>query len=337
MHNSINLKSNQNILINSSILFMVMMQVIYCLPNSKDSIAYHMLLDELPNTFDRFNYPSLEYLFWGWLHINKVMGFNLAFALTPLSFLALHMKFKVFNAFGKSSLYVPLAYVSIFYLLHEGSQLRIAIGLAFALCACLAIAQRNRLKAIVLIATSVGFHLSAALLPFVFYCCFFSLFIQRLSWFFLGASVFAYIKSFDAIEAITTLFSYILPSLDARYLLYTDDSFRINQNSSGLFIAYGFILSFLLIFLHYWFKKHIGLQTRLLKVCLAVCVFGDGLLFFLRDFVVVASRLSDVLTILIIPLIATVIRASCIQVRLLSIAALASFFLIRGYQLFDWF
>lgn len=309
-----------------------------CLPFSKDADNYLSLFDDLPDNFSDFNPSTIEYLFWGWLQWIKSLGGDLAIAIAPLLFIALLIKFKTFRELGQKSAYIYTSYACIFFLLHEGTQFRLAIGAAFALWACSTIVQRKWITTILLCVIGMGFHITSIILPFVFFICYKSRAARTASWVVLFSGIFSF---FAKLSIVNIIILPILSLLGGRYLEYADFSLLETQKTSG---AYGLGVALFLIILYYVIilksKSNddgdilIKENHHILITCLSVCVFGDAMLFWLFDTVAVASRLAELLTLPIIPLLVVVISSNQIKIQYLSIFVLILFFCMRFYLLF---
>lgn len=306
--------------------------IVICLPISNDGDAYNGLFDDLPIDFGAFDVSiTSEYLFWGWMQWVKSIDGTLAVALIPIIFFTLLFKLKAFKHFGENTFYLYLSYASIFYLLNEGTQLRISAALGFALLSCVAIKEHKWGWAVLLCIASFGFHITSLLLPLVFFASYSYHRIQKLSWIFLWSGVLVFIAKISIIDIIVTP---VVGLLGGRYLDYISNNRLETQNSSGLAFIYAFLLCSILVFLHYWAKMNPSRKTPLFNTCLAVCVYGNGLLFWLFTVVAVAARLCDILTILIIPLLGTAIGSSQRTFRYLSIFILGLFTVMRIQQLY---
>jgi hypothetical protein len=306
--------------------------ILICLPISNDGEAYSNLFSDLPLDSSAFDISiTSEYFFWGWLQWVKSIGGSLPVALIPIIFFTLLFKLKAFKHFGGNTFYLYLTYACTFYLLNEGTQLRISAALGFALLSCVAIKERKWMMALILCIASFGFHITSLLLPLVFFVCYKNRRIQKLSWLFLFSGILAFLTNLSIVDNV------VLPVaglLGGRYLDYISSARLETQNSSGLAFVYAFVLCSVVVFLYYWAKFNPSRRTYLFNTCLSVCVYGNGLLFWLYTTVAVAARLSDILTILIIPLLATAISTSQRAFQCIAILILGLFVLMRMQQLY---
>lgn len=302
----------------------VLIAVIICLPLSKDGQAYLFFYE------DAENWISTEYLFWGWLEIGDYFRASLATVLVPLLYLAMLLKLRAFKQLGANTWYLYLVYLSAFYLLHEGTQLRISTALAFALWSCICSMRGQWFRAGLLVCIAVGFHITSPLLPLVFTACYYYRGARVAAWYVLFIGFVCYLLNISLIRILTGQLTAIL---GGRYLIYSD-SLLDEQNTSGLANVYAVLLSLLLIFLHYWAKRHSYVLPKAYQALLSTSVFGAAILFWLYETTAVASRLSDVLAITTVPLLAIMIARVRFPFRLLSVLLLGGFFYLRLFQLF---
>lgn len=294
-------------------------------PYSKDSVEYLKIFNKVADD------NTTEYLFHGWLKVGAVLRVPFLVVLLPLIFFTLLIKLKVFQRIGAHSIMnVFVVYIAIFYLLHECTQLRISCAMAFALWSCVAIMQRKWFYALLLCLIALGFHVTSVLLPIVFTACYYSKIIRRLSNLFLLVGFLIFLLKISIIGR----FVYPLAEFfGGRYLSYTT-TLVTKQNTSGLAFVYASLISILLIVLHFWGKCNSRVLPKAYSALLATCAYGCGLMFWLYETVAVASRLSDVLVILIVPLLAIVISNLGVNFRYLVITFLCVVFSARFVQLF---
>jgi EpsG family len=298
--------------------------VYICLPISKDGDAYLYFYQ------DASNYGSTEYLFWIWLDIGDHLSMSLPDILLPLLFITLLLKLKAFRQLGANTLYLYPVYLSIFYLLHEGTQLRISCALAFSLWACFFSMRRQWYLTIFLTCIAVGFHITSPLLPIVFTLCYYFKNIRNLAWWFLGLGMLIYAAHISVIEIVTGQFAALL---GGRYTIYAD-SLLDDQNTSGLVFVYAFLLAALLVFLAAWGRNKLHVLPKTYPAMLATSVYGCAVLFWLHETTAAASRMSDVLAITVVPLLAIVIARVSLPFQLASVVLLGGFFYMRLFQLF---
>jgi hypothetical protein len=294
-----------------------------CLENSKDGYAYAYFYE------DAANYISAEYLFWGWLELGDTFGMTLPNVIFPLLFVTLLIKLKAFQRLGGSPTYSYLSYISVFFLLHEGTQLRISCALALALLSCIGVMRKQWFVAFVLCCMAFGFHITSPLLPIAFAACYYYKSVRKLSWYFLATGVVLYVFNISILQLINQLTDVV----GGRYVSYSD-SLLDDQNSSGLAFVYAFLLCGLLAFINFWGRHKLKNLPATSPALLATSVYGCALLFWLHETTAIASRLSDVLVICIVPLLAMVIARVSFVFQLLSVLLLCSFFGLRLMQLF---
>jgi hypothetical protein len=295
-----------------------------CLLISKDGEAYLLFYQ------DASNYSSTEYFFWIWLDISDHFNLSLSAALVPLLFLTLLLKLKAFKQLGANAMYIYIVYLSVFYLLHEGTQLRISSALAFSLWSSVYAMRRQWFLAVLLACVSIGFHITSPLLPIVFTLCYYVRNMRKLAWWFLALGVLIYAAHISVIEMVTGQFSALL---GGRYTSYTD-SLIDDQNTSGLVFVYAFSLAALLVFLAFWGREKLKVLPKAYSAMLATSVYGCAILFWLHETTAAASRLSDVLVITAVPLLAMVTERVSLPFRVTSVILIGTFFYLRLFQLF---
>jgi hypothetical protein len=315
----------QDLLANLLTLAGSIVAVIMLMPISKDIGVYQEMFTDMSYQED------VEYLFRYWLNIGSTLHASFSLTLLPLIFLTFNLKIKALKYLGAQSLgYVFLTYIAVFYLLHECAQLRISCALAFALWSCIAIMSRRWAYAILLCIMAIGFHITSVLLPLVFGFCCHNKTINKFSWLLLFLGVLIFLLKISIMDMVVVP---VIMLLDGRYLAYISLLIE-EQNSSGLFLVYASLLASLLIYLYFWGRLNSKRLPDVYWVLLSTCVYGCSLLFLFYETVAVASRLSDVLVILIIPLIAIVITKLQLTSRCIVFMLLGGFFSARIYQLY---
>ena len=177
---------------------------------------------------------------------------------------------------------------------------------------------------------ALGFHITSILLPAAFFLCFISKTIRSSSWYFLLLGFLVYFFRVPIMEPVTIKLTNIM---GGHYHSYT----RVlvtNQNSSGLAFWYAQFLVCILIFARYFGTVNVDKLPRIYSLLLSVCVFGCGLIFWLYETVIIGSRLSDVLLILLVPLLGIMMTQLKFSSRVLFIVFLSLFFGARFFQLF---
>lgn len=305
-------------------MFGAIIAVYICFPISKDGDTYQEIFENISD------HAEIEYLFRSWLELGQALEGSLTFVLLPLIFFTLLLKLKAFKYLSNNYEYAYIAYFAIFFLLHDCSQLRISAALAFALWSCVAIMHRKWIYALLLCLIAFGFHISSLLLPIVFSTCFYSKTMGKISWFFLFSSAVIYFLKIPIMEIATQQVSLLL---GGRYIYYTN-VMPNEQNTSGLAFVYATLLGIVLVTIYHWGKANTESLPKAYLAMLSTCVYGCGLMFLLYETVAIASRLSDVLVILIVPLLAVVISNTKYIYTSLSLMFLGVFFSARLFQLF---
>lgn len=294
------------------------------LPISKDGDAYLQIYENIAE------HPEIEFLFRKLLELGAALEVTFSSVLFTLIFLTLLVKFKALNKLGFSSIYALVTYIAVFYLMHDCTQYRIAIALAFSLWSCIYIVERKWLYAFLTFLVGVGFHITSLVLPIVFAACFVNKTVKNLSWLFLLVGIIIFqIK----VSVKNLLIDPVLYFFGGRYIDYGATLVE-NQNSSGFIFIYAAALGTLLSCIAIWGRISSRTIPDLYSVYLACCVYGCGLIFVCYEAVAFASRLSDVLTILIVPLLAIVISNFKIVFQLTYLLILPVVFVARVFQLF---
>lgn len=89
---------------------------------------------------------------------------------------------------------------------------------------------------------------------------------------------------------------------DDRYFDYFYPSFLEGQNKSGLFYYYIFVMTVLVVYIS---LVAFEINSKLLRVQIFVTAISVCILIFLSNYVAIASRLSDVLGILLVPVLSS--------------------------------
>lgn len=316
--------TNNSIIKYALAIFGAMISAFICLPYSKDGEAYKYIYQNI------LEITEIEYLFRLLLQLGLLLDISFEIVLMPLIFTTLLLKLNAFGRLGSSSVYMYIAYIAFFFLLHDCSQYRISAALAFALWSCVTITRREWVYTTLLIVLAFGFHITAVMLPLVFGVCIYSGKVRKFSWWFLILGFFVYLLNIPVMSLLTSQAAFFL---GGRYLEYTGDLIN-DQNTSGLVFVYAILLAILLMVAHYWARFKIEALPSSSPILLATSIYGCGMLFWLYETVAVASRLSDVLLIAFIPLLGIIISRISFIYRIASIFLLSILFYMRLLQLF---
>jgi hypothetical protein len=301
--------------------------VLFLLPISRDGAEYQAMFDLLNNEVEIDSFFFHGSFLWSWLSWIKSNSGSLAIGLLPLIFVGLLIKTYVFYGFSKNIFYSITIYISIFYLLHEGTQLRIAIALSYAIWACNEIWYKRYNKAVLLCGIGFFFHNTSFILPCLFFLCVRYSIISVAAWPLLLIGVVVnifYQLSFD----------FVFELLPEHYMDYLYLASSTEQNSSNKFYKYAYSLLSVLMLLYFWRKTYPTKGEPVLDPCLTCSIYGCAMLFWLSGTIAVASRISDILTILIVPVLAAAISSFGQFVRYLSLLAMGFLFAIRAQYLF---
>ncbi len=132
-------------------------------PDLPNYLAYYNSIGrffDLANS--RFEY-GFQLVSWGWTRLG--LGYESLFVV--LAGFSLGCKFYLFERYLASPVLAAVSYVLAFYLLHEYTQIRAAIGIAFALLSVHALVERRWLWFGLFTVAGVLFHYSMAVIPLV--------------------------------------------------------------------------------------------------------------------------------------------------------------------------
>jgi hypothetical protein len=136
------------------------------LGDSPDLLNYLAFYNSIGTFFDyensRFEYG---YQFFAWIAVR--MGLDYFAFTTVLVSVALACKFYLFERYLASPLFAAFTYVLGFYLLHEYTQVRAAVGIGFALLGIHAMLERRWAAFAVLSLVGIFFHYSMIVMPVV--------------------------------------------------------------------------------------------------------------------------------------------------------------------------
>jgi hypothetical protein len=189
--------------------------------------------------------------------------------------------------------------------------------------------RKQWLGALVLCCVAFGFHITAPLLPIAFTACYYYKNVRKLSWYLLALGVAVYALNISILQIVNQLTGV----MGGRYISYSE-SVLDDQNSTGLVFVYAFLLCALLVFINYWGLGKLKNLPTAYPALLATSVYGCALLFWLHETTAISSRLSDVLVICIVPLLAMVIARVSLAFQFLSLLLFFAFFGLRLMQLF---
>lgn len=110
----------------------------------------------------RFEY-GFQFLAWSWSNLG--LGYTSLFVL--LSGFSLGCKFYLFERYLSSPVMAAVSYILAFYLLHEYTQIRAAVGIAFALLGVHALLGRRWIAFAFFTILGILFHYSMVVMPLV--------------------------------------------------------------------------------------------------------------------------------------------------------------------------
>lgn len=270
---------------------------------SSDAYEYRLVYENIGSNqvlFYETGRAEVLYYFWNWISSRVGLSFQGFLFFSTLLFLTLKINALHVISSVRGKFRVLTIYTLILFLLHECIQYKIAWAVSIALWACIFISRRRWFLGGFWSLIAAGFHVSVIVLPLFFACAYvFLVKNKRLSVkilpIFFGVIYFLYL---NVVEKLINI-------IDSRYFDYFGEDRLSTQNSSGLFYVYTIGLMGVVLCLSNYIKrdapKEILVSNFLMYVSVAMlCAF--------YQYVSMASRLSDVLLIMIIPLMNYVIE-----------------------------
>lgn len=305
----------------------------YCMENAKDSDAYRESFADLSDQINGIgDSPTREVLFWGYLTIARVTGVSLELAMFFLTFFFLWIKLVGLEQFTRSLKFTIFLYGAVLFALHEGTQFRISCGLALAIWSCVFITRRQWYVAILTMVLAAGFHLTAVLLPIVFFCCFQYLIFVRAAWFFWAVTVALYLSNVSIFGSLGK----VLILLGGRYLDYGSADLLQNQNSTGLAFVYALVVAGILFIVGRGANALSRDEAQISNACVAAAIYGNSLIFLMHEIIVIGIRLSDVLLVLALPVMGSVVSRWNYFQRVIVVYGVTLFSVARLWYLFNW-
>jgi hypothetical protein len=166
-------------------------------PISKDYKEYSAMYAHI------YQHTDIEYIFRLWLNFGYSYQVSLQALLLPLIFLSILMKLKVIKQVDTNSHYAYFAYFAIFYLLHDCTQIRVSIALAFGLWSCVNFTRNQWVNALLSALTAIGFQITSILLPATFLVCYFSKTARNVAWYVLLLGFLVYLLRVPIMQPIT--------------------------------------------------------------------------------------------------------------------------------------
>lgn len=144
------------------IIILSSIAVLFSYNYAPDTINYRILANKF--TFDDLSsaaqWANVEP---GYVFISAVfnaLDFHYIWVFWLISFLAISIKVSLITSFKENHFYILLAYISYFFILHEMIQMRISVGIAFAIYAIKVMSDNKFLKGNLLILIGCLFHYS---------------------------------------------------------------------------------------------------------------------------------------------------------------------------------
>lgn len=279
---------------------------------SRDVFAYHCWFDDALalSSADRFfglNGYLRDPAYYSIQAIGTmVLPFGIFFALLILGALAIKL-FALLQLSPKPNLLDVLPYLLILSFLHEGTQIRVALGLSIALWAFIWFAKGRRVQAFVILCMATTFHLSVAAFFIVFILL---ILYERLGfWIFIVITVVAALLTYSSI--VRDLVLSLGEVIHARYMAYSVGAIYRKQNSSGLFQYFSIFVAILTLLVWRLHEPSTKVWQELKKIALISGFLAVIILQVFHFNVVIASRLADLL---LLPL-ALVLGSALVQLQ----------------------
>lgn len=273
---------------------------IYSSAHSADADEYRRIYDAIVFGGESVEAISRkEILYYLWNSAVGVLGISFEAFLFISTLIFLPLKLMAFKQLSRG---VGLGtiwciYVALYFFLHESIQYKISWALAFAAWACVLISRKLFLRAAALTVLGAGFHVTSILLPLTF---FLSMYVLRGR-----GSKFGFILILMLLYPFASLFAdaggHILGMYDPRYLDYLSSGILEGQNKTGLFCPYVMLM---LMFVAYILTGVLKFDSEKLRAQAFVLCISVGVLILFSGYVSMASRLSDVLAVLFVPVLA---------------------------------
>jgi len=270
---------------------------------SSDADEYRLIYDSIAfDSIVSYSYQRSEFFYFLWNQAIGWFGVSFETFLFISTLLFLGLKLVAFRrlSHGASLTLIFLVYVALFFLLHESIQYKISWALAIAAWACVFISERRFVAAILLTGLAAGFHVTSVALPFAFFV---SSYVFKSNASKIGLAVGA-VLLYPVVPFLLEHAMDIIAIADPRYVDYISASRLANQNSSDLFYPYLLLMGLFVMYISYnafrSFFEAIRAQTLMLYASVGILVLLNG-------YVSMASRLSDVLAVLLVPVLSNLL------------------------------
>lgn len=228
-----------------------------------------------------------------------------------------------------------LPYFLVLIFLHEGTQIRIAIALSIFLCALIFYLKDKFIFAAILLLISASFHVTILIFSLVIFADILSQKIGNRITTILGVGLFLIALIPDLISNLVVLTSSFLPNIS----VYFNSELLLNQNKSGLFQYFIIFVGALTAYV-FLMKQYVsGEWFRLYKFSIISGVLAILILWVLRNNVIIASRLAEVLVLPILFVMGEIFSQLYIYKKrvllFMSIMPLTLYMMLRSYIVFN--
>lgn len=303
---------------------------LYSSKYSSDADEYRIIYESINSNqvlFYETGRAELIYYFWNWICTRVGLGFEYFLFFSTLLFMPLKIG-ALHVISGMNGRFRSLViYLLIFFLLHECIQYKIAWAVSIALWACVFFSRRKWFFGGFLTLIAAGFHISVIFLPLSFLISYifikhYKIYGLKILLMFCGV---AFLLIYFAIENVINI-------VDVRYFDYFSEDRLSIQNSSGLFYFYAIGLTLMAYWVSHQLNKNAPYEVQVSNFLMYISV---AILYVLHQYVSMASRLSDVFLVMVIPLVNQIIREKR-KISSILIVYLFAFIIFIGRLRFNW-
>jgi hypothetical protein len=262
---------------------------------SRDIAGYQLIYTNASNAnlVDVFLTPEAgqdPLFFFIQILINQVVPFEIFIFI--VIFISLFIKMEVILSIPRDlNLLFITPYFAFLGILHEGTQLRIALALAFMLWGIVSWFKDKRLTSLVIFLIAFGIHASSIIYLIIFFGFYLFKYLGKnralalgllclmISYFYFDLS---FLKSFD------------VPYLQL-YIRYLEAGVLQTQNTSGLFWFYPVIIASLVAGNFFWFSSSSDFWNKLYIFANISGIVAVIILYYLSSSVIISSRFADLL------------------------------------------
>jgi hypothetical protein len=283
-------------------LFLILIAGLRPIGLDKDSISYAKIIQSSIDV----NLQDKEPAFWIIKHFNDIFfsgdvhTFFLIFATLGIS-----IKFLAIKKISKMPLLSVIVYLSIYFILHEMTQIRAGVAAGFFLLSIPDIYDRNFRKFIIKALLAISFHYSAiVMLPLYF------LNPKRLNIIFLLLPTIGFILAiFNLSQFFLLNFINILPNFLAYKIQIYLELLKLGEHSeiSIINIYYCFLLFSIYIFYFLLIKNKIKIKSNYDIIFIKILSISLFTFYFFSNVPVFAYRISEFLNVVVIVFFANLI------------------------------